>query len=136
VIFLREIQNEHITPYYHACDLFVLPSVARSEAFGIVQIEAMAAGKPVVNTKLDSGVPFVSQDGLTGLTVEPSNAPALADAINRLLDNPDLREKLGAQAFRRAQQEFSMQTMTARVLSLYNQVVGQPEGMSKELMHQ
>lgn len=136
VIFLKEIQNEHITPYYHACDLFVLPSVARSEAFGIVQIEAMAAGRPVVNTKLDSGVPFVSQHGLTGLTVPPSNPRELADAVNRLLDDPDLRKKLGAQAFRRAEEEFSMQTMTARVLALYNQVVGQSKGMSRELAHQ
>jgi glycosyltransferase involved in cell wall biosynthesis len=123
VVFLGEIQNEDVTPYYHASDVFVLPSIARSEAFGIVQIEAMAAGKPVINTSLDSGVPFVSQHGLTGLTVPPANPAALANAINQILDDAKMRKEYGVAARRRAEQEFSEETMTARVLSLYQHVV-------------
>jgi glycosyltransferase involved in cell wall biosynthesis len=113
-----------LTPYYHAADLFALPSVARSEAFGIVQIEAMAAGKPVVNTQLDSGVPYVSLHERTGLTVPPADPNALAAALNRLLDNADLRRCMGEAARARAREEFSLETMTSRMMALYEKVAG------------
>ena len=123
VIFAGEIQNERIIPHYHAADVFALASVVRTEAFGIVQIEAMAAGKPVVNTALDSGVPFVSLHQRTGLTVPPADPEALAVAINRLLDQQDLRSSLGKAARLRARHEFALETMTARTLSLYETVM-------------
>lgn len=118
VIFLGEVPGS-LSAYYHAADVFALPSIARSEAFGIVQVEAMAAGLPVVNTDLDSGVPFVSRHGETGLTVPPADPAALAAAINQLLDNPSLRQALGAAARVRARQEFSLEAMTSRTLTLY-----------------
>jgi len=124
VVLIGEIQNARVNPYYHAADIFALASTARSEAFGIVQIEAMAAGVPVVNTALDSGVPFVSLHEQTGLTVPPENPDALAAAINRLLDDQDLRRSLGRAATKRARQEFSLDTMTARTLALYETVAG------------
>jgi len=119
VIFAGEIQNSGVAPYYHAADVFALPSVARSEAFGIVQIEAMAAGLPVVNTSLDSGVPFVSLHEKTGLTVPPSDPKQLASAINRLLDNPILRKSYGEAARLRASKEFGVTLMASRTMSLY-----------------
>jgi len=85
VTFLGAVQNDAMAPYYGAADVFVLPSIARSEAFGIVQIEALASGVPVVNTSLDSGVPSVSLDGVTGATVPPKDPTALADALTRLI---------------------------------------------------
>jgi rhamnosyl/mannosyltransferase len=108
--------------YYHAAELFALASVARSEAFGIVQIEAMASGLPVVNTNLDSGVPFVSLHEKTGLTVPAGEPQPLADAINRLLDDEDLRRSLGQAGVRRAKQEFSLDIMLRRTLQLYESV--------------
>jgi glycosyltransferase involved in cell wall biosynthesis len=128
VVFAGEVNNAGVMPYYHAADLFALASVARSEAFGIVQIEAMAAGLPVVNTSLDSGVPFVSLAGESGLTVPPGDAPALAAAINRLLDDQSLRQSLGQAGVRRARREFSLDTMLRRTLSLYEGVIqsGEP----------
>ena len=124
VVFLGEIQNEETVPYYHAADVFALASIARSEAFGIVQIEAMACGKPVVNTNLDSGVPFVSLHGETGLTVPPQDPNALASAINLLLDRDDLRAQYGKAARQRAEQEFSLDCMVSRTLQLYEKVMG------------
>jgi rhamnosyl/mannosyltransferase len=118
VTFLGEVPD--VIPYYHAADIFVLPSIARSEAFGIVQIEAMAAGTPVINTRLNSGVPFVSLDGVSGLTVTPEDSGALAGAIRRLLEDPVLRSRFAAAAHERAHRNFSVQAMVQRTLELYS----------------
>jgi rhamnosyl/mannosyltransferase len=123
IIFAGEIQNADVIPYYQAADVFALASVARSEAFGIVQIEAMASGLAVVNTSLDSGVPFVSLDGQTGLTVPPADSDAMAAALNRLLDDHDLRKMFSAAAVRRAQQEFTLETMATRTQILYGSLL-------------
>lgn len=121
VTLLKEVKD--VLPYYHAADIFVLPSIARSEAFGIVQLEAMACGKPVINTWLDSGVPFVSPDGVSGVTVPPRDSSALAEAINGLLNNSEERGRYGQAAEERVRQEFSLELMASRTLDLYREVM-------------
>jgi glycosyltransferase involved in cell wall biosynthesis len=118
VFFLGKVAGS-IASYYQACDVFVLASIARSEAFGIVQLEAMAAGKPVVNTHLATGVPFVSIDGETGITVPPGSAESIAAAVNRLLDDPALRTAYGNAAMRRVHSEFSLEQMVRRTIEVY-----------------
>jgi glycosyltransferase involved in cell wall biosynthesis len=130
VVFIGEMSNDRLAPYYKACDLFVLPSIARSEAFGIVQLEAMACGKPVINTSLTSGVPFVSLDGVTGITVPPAAPGALAGAMNRLFDNCELAARYGRAAKERVHAEFSLSRMVDRTLDLYDEVMHSGEAES------
>jgi glycosyltransferase involved in cell wall biosynthesis len=116
-----------LRPLYHAADVFALPSVARSEAFGIVQLEAMACGVPVVNTALDTGVPFVSPHGVTGLTVPPADSGALAAALARLLGDSALRARMGSEGRARVAGELGAGLMARRTLALYREVV-RPSG--------
>jgi len=122
VIFLGEV-DDNLVNYYHASDVFALPSCERSEAFGIVQLEAMACGVPVVNTSIDTGVPYVSPDGVTGFTIPPRNSDEMAAALNRLLDNPELREKMGRAARARVVNEFGIAEMASHTLDLYRSVL-------------
>ena len=122
VSFLGNVGEEELRRQLADCDVFVLPSVAKSEAFGIVQIEAMAYGKPVINTKLPSGVPYVSLDKQTGLTVEPGNVDALAEAVQTLADNPELAEQYGKAAAERVRKEFQIEKMQKAVLEVYQEL--------------
>ncbi len=122
VHFVDSASDEDVVAYLHACDVFVLPSAHESEGFGLVQVEAMACGKPVVNTALPTGVPFVSVDGITGLTVAPRDAGELAAAIGRLVADRALREQLGARGRARVEAEFTCERMLERVLGVYQEV--------------
>lgn len=118
---------DDLNPFYRAADLFVLPSVARSEAFGIVQLEAMACGTPVVNTSLDTGVPYVSLHNISGLTVPPEDVEALATAIQRVLGDSELRVEFERAARERVEQEFTKEVMASRMLRLYSDLLSDRE---------
>ena len=118
VHFCGAVDDEKLIRLYRQCDVFVLPSIAKSEAFGLVQVEAMAYGKPVINTDLPSGVPYVSLHGQTGLTVPPEKPEALAQAMQLLLDRPDLRRQYGCNARERVRQFYSMDAMLEKVFRL------------------
>jgi rhamnosyl/mannosyltransferase len=122
VVVMGEYASDLVS-YLHAADVFVLPSIARSEAFGIVQLEAMACGIPVVNTTLDSGAPFVSLHGITGLSVPPADSRSLAMAINELLDDASLRARYGEAGRKRVAQEFTVERMIHRTCRVYDQVL-------------
>lgn len=110
-------------PLYRAADAFVLASVSRNEAFGLVQLEAMSCGRPVINTSLATGVPFVSVNELTGLTVPPGDAQKLAMAMRRLSEDSDLRRRLGQAAAERVRTSFGTRQMCEQTLQLYRAVL-------------
>jgi len=99
--------KKNLKPYFMAADLFVFPSIEKSEAFGIVQLESMASGTPIVNTYLETGVEEVSINEKTGLTVNPKNSEELANAINKIISNEDLIYKYGKNAKKRYSEFFT-----------------------------
>lgn len=122
VRFLGKIpRDEDVIAHYLAADAFWFPSNARSEAYGLVQVEAMASGCPVINTAIPhSGVPWVSRHEETGLTVPVDDPAAFAAAARRLLDEPDLRDRMAAGARARAVAEFQSEAMGRRSIALYS----------------
>jgi rhamnosyl/mannosyltransferase len=121
VEFLPPLSAARLSCIYANCDIFVLPSVEKTEAFGLVQIEAMAYGKPVINTDLPSGVPYVSIDGISGLTVPPRDVPVLARALQKLIDDRALRLKFGRAAYRLAR-AYTVRQMLARLMAMYKEL--------------
>lgn len=123
VSFLGEVSNADLPGLYASADLFVLPANARSEAFGIVLLEAMAAGLACITTELGTGTSFVVQDGDTGLVVPPQDPPALASAVNRLLANPALRCQMGENGRKRVWDEFTIGRIVQEIESIYHDVL-------------
>lgn len=123
VVFAGYIPDEELIAYYDACDVFTMPSTDRSEAFGLVQLEAMHLGKPVVSTRLGTGVEFVNVQGETGLLVPPGDAPALREAIRRLLSDSALRRRLGEAGKARVANTFSIEQMVQGTLDVYRGVL-------------
>jgi glycosyltransferase involved in cell wall biosynthesis len=119
VTWAGEVPDAELPAYYAACDVFVLPCSERSEAFGTVQLEAMAAGKPIVSCDVNTGVAWVNQNEVTGLVVAPKNPAALAAALARLLQDDALRQKFGAAGRERFAREFTLDVMVERVLEVY-----------------
>ena len=123
VYFAGSLDNAGLLAHYRAADVAVLPSILAAEAFGLVLIEAMASGLPVVSTELGTGTSFVNQHGETGLVVLPGDAGALAEALNHLLGNPELRQRMGQAGIRRVRDVFSADRMVATVLDVYRETI-------------
>jgi rhamnosyl/mannosyltransferase len=117
--FSGRLPRNEIRQLFHSAQVFAFPSVTEAEAFGIVQIEAMAAGLPVVNTNLATTVPLVARHDREALTVPPNDPQALSQALNRILDDPALGERLGTAGRDRAMSEFDHSAFCARMAVIY-----------------
>ncbi|HMQ33726.1 MAG TPA: glycosyltransferase [Chloroflexaceae bacterium] len=123
VHFAGEQSGAALRAHYHAADVLALPSVERSEAFGIVQVEAQAAGLPVVCTELGTGTSYVTRHGRTGVVVPPDDVPALARALRALVECPPLARALGEAGRARARAEFRLERMLDRVEAVYDEAL-------------
>jgi len=123
VRFLGGLAPHEVKQYIHAAGVLAFPSVTDAEAFGIVQLEAMSAGTPVVNTDLATAVPNVARDGKEGLTVPPSHPAAFAGALRRLLDQPTLAARLGEAGKERVRTEFSQSLFLSRMQEVYKEAL-------------
>lgn len=120
VQFLGRIESrDKFAALMNGSELLVLPSLDKSEAFGMSMVEAMACGKPVVSTSLDSGVRFVNADGETGLQVPPNNSKLLAHAMGTLLSDDLMRTKMGHAARKRFEELFRLDVMLNSYFRLY-----------------
>jgi glycosyltransferase involved in cell wall biosynthesis len=122
VHFLGNVSDEELPAYYRGCDIFVLPSITPNEAFGMVQLEAMACGKPVISGDLKSGVPWVNQHEITGLIVPPRDAPALAKAIQELGTDRVRAHKMGETGRARVERDFTEDRMIDRYFALFEEL--------------
>lgn len=123
VRLLGSVSDSELARFMRIADVFVMPSVTNAETFGLVQLEAMAAGRPVVNTALDTAVPHVARDGIEAITVPPRNSEKLAEAINALIADPERRRRMGEAARHRAATHYSKATFREGIQTVYRRAV-------------
>ncbi|HEX9341387.1 MAG TPA: glycosyltransferase family 4 protein [Thermoplasmata archaeon] len=119
--FVGRVSEDGLPRLYAACDVFVLPSVSRLEAFGIVALEAMATGKPVVVADIP-GVREVIENGKEGLLADPLNAQDLAEKIRGLLEDPEARQAMGRRGREKVVASFGIERVTDQVEALYRSI--------------
>ena len=127
VRFLGRVSDENLPKVYAACDVFVLPSVSRLEAFGIVALEAMATARPVIVADIP-GVREVIEDGREGLLADPMNARDLAEKIRRLLGDPEARRVMGERGRQKVLESFGIERVTDQIEGVYRSVLDRGKG--------
>lgn len=125
ICFIGPLGNSEARAHFAVCDVFCLPSTVRAEAFGVVLVEAMAKSRPIVATDIPgSGVPWVNLHGVSGLNVPVSDPVSMAAALDRLINDPNLRHELGAGARNRFETMFTSEKMVANAIDLYKDMLG------------
>jgi glycosyltransferase involved in cell wall biosynthesis len=125
VIFLGEVTENEKHLLLANCAALVLPSHLRSEAFGMVLIEASMHSKPMICCEVGSGTSYVNVHGLTGLVVPPENPAALSEACNRLINDVPLANKMGQAALARYEALFSASALGKAHINLYSKLLAE-----------
>ncbi len=121
VLLLGRVND--ISIFIKNCDLFCLPSISRNEAFGLVLVEALYFGKPLVTTNVEgSGMSYVNKHNETGLVVPPKDPRSLAEAINKILSDENIYRKFSKNALERFK-EFEIGSIADRIINLYKEVL-------------
>ncbi|MCK4733192.1 MAG: glycosyltransferase family 4 protein [Methanophagales archaeon] len=121
-IFTGRVPDHDLQKYYALSDLLVLPSTTRGEIFGLVLVEAMACGKPVIATKLP-GVRTVVDNEKNGFLVEPKNVEDLANKIEYLLENENIAKKFGREGRIKVKEKYSWSKIGKKLESIYLEVL-------------
>lgn len=119
------LNREQVRLHHRAADVFCLPSTSRAESFGVVLLEAMAASRPIVATRIEgSGVPWVNVDGETGINVPVGDPHELARALTAVLDDPVRAAAMGRAARQRFEDHFTAERMVQATARLYDLLLG------------
>lgn len=121
VFLVGPVDDATLAAYYDACDMLILPSVYSSEAFGLVMLQAQACKRPVICSDLP-GMSTVNVANETGLLVPPGDADALAQAIIRLCEKPELGRQMGEAGWKQVEEKYRIELMVSRIEEVYNQI--------------
>ena len=125
VSLLGRLSRNDLVELFHACDIFLLPAIpveGDMEGFGIVLIEAAAAGKPVISTSV-GGIPDAVIDGMTGLLVQPEAWDEFADAVLHLIEDKSKRQQFGQASRQRAKNELDWEVVSKHYRSALEAVI-------------
>ncbi|WP_263971307.1 glycosyltransferase [Chlorobium phaeovibrioides] len=123
ILFAGQVTDAEKRALYEGAQAVVLPSHLRSEAFGMVLVEASMYGKPMISCEVGSGTSFVNNDGETGFVVEPASPLALTSAMNALLHDLSMRHEMGAAARQRYERLFSGPALGRAYAQLFDEVL-------------
>ena len=119
ITILDKISEQEKVSLLNLCTGFIFPSHLRSEAFGIALLEAALFGKPMISCEIGTGTSYVNKDKITGLVVKPNSPTELRNAMQYLLDNENISEKMGKQAMERAKEMFNLKDSALSYIELY-----------------
>jgi len=122
VLMIEEVEHELLPQFYNLADIFVFPTVMKTEGFGIVALESMACGTPVIASRI-GGIPEVVREDQTGFLFEPGNFQELSEKINVLLADDAMRANLGRAGRELVESEYTWTVVAQKTLDIYRAAI-------------